>query len=294
MYPKWKHEIPALPHKLFNDLFTVLVELYKEHVRRDIDDGKLKPVDSWLLLRGFLVSAAQTYASICILVEKKRPKPLMLQAAILNRSLLETLGNVLALCEAPKSRSKILLREAYKNMALTFLRYHARWGGDPKWTEYLDVYRKVLANLAKELRLSRASIKNPSAIRDQWPTPGVMVYGSSRNKQPPFLHGNRRAAFQEIYDFHYGRQSEQAHQRAAAVGMALLVDNPEAQWNPGHGESYIISTALLLIACIVSEIEQMGRYSVHPRLLELWAYLRDADDEAKELWALRYRRLLKV
>jgi hypothetical protein len=112
--------------------------------------------------------------------------------------------------------------------------------------------------------------------------------GSSRRRQPPFLRGNRRSTFKEIYESHYSHQSEQAHQRAAAVGVALLVDNPEDQWNPGHGESHILSSAILFLTCILSEIEAKGRYQGHPRLRELWAYLRDLDDEAKDLWGLRW------
>jgi len=293
-YPEWKRELPSLPHKLYSEPLMVLVEYYKEHLRRDVDAGKLRPYEFWFLLRGVLISAAHSYAAICVLLEDKRPKPLMLQASILNRSLLETLGNVLALCQAPKARSNILIREAYKNRALTFVRLRERYGKDPKWKEYLDKYQKGLSLWTKQLRLPHARIDNPSAIPDQWPTPGIMVYGSSRRRQPPFLRGNRRSTFKEIYESHYSHQSEQAHQRAAAVGVALLVDNPEDQWNPGHGESHILSSAILFLTCILSEIEAKGRYQGHPRLRELWAYLRDLDDEAKDLWGLRYRKLLRA
>ena len=102
-----------------------------------MDDGKLKPYEFWVQLRGLLISAEQTYAAVCILLADKRPKRLMLQASILNRSLLETLGNVLALCEAPKTRSRVLDREAYKNDALTYLRLQGRYGSDPQWQKYL-------------------------------------------------------------------------------------------------------------------------------------------------------------
>jgi hypothetical protein len=292
-FPAWKHKLPASPFKLYNDPLQVLIEFYKEHLRRDTKDGKLTPTEFWITLRGFLISAAQTYSGICLLVADKRPKPLMLQAAILNRSLLETLGNVMALCEAPKSRTRILVRESYKNIALTFLKYKTQHGTDPKWREYLDVYAKALTLFAKEIRISQHHIKNPRSIPEQWPTPGIMIYGSRRHSQGPSLRGTRRAVFKEMYESHYGHQSEQAHQRAAPVGTALLVDDQAAQWNPGFGESLIVSTALLLLACILSELETKARYPGHSRLRELWAYLRELNDEAKVLWKLRYRLLLK-
>ena len=74
--------------------------------------------------------------------------------------------------------------------------------------------------------------------------------------------------------------------------MALLVDDPDSQWNPGYGESNIVSTALLFLACILSELEAAGGYQRHPKLAELWTYLRNIDGEATDLWALRYEALL--
>jgi hypothetical protein len=291
--PEWKKKLPASPFKLYDDPLQALVKFYKEHLRRDTKDGKHTPTEFWITLRGFLISAAQTYGGICLLVADKRPKPLMLQAGILNRSLLETLGNVMALCEAPKTRTRILVRESYKNMALTFLKYKTLHGTDEKWREFLDVYAKGLIAFAKEIRVSRHHAINPQSIAEEWPTPGTMIYGSRRRNQSAWLRGTRRAAFKEIYESHYGHQSEQAHQRAAAVGTALLVDDPAAQWNPGFGESLIVSTALLLMACILSELEAKGRYPGHAKLRELWVYLFELNDEAKILWKLRYRMLLK-
>jgi hypothetical protein len=119
--PEFKYAPPPVPFKLYDDPLKVLVEFYKEHIRRDIDGARLAPTEFWVVLRGLLVGAAQTYTAVCLLLSEKQPKRLMLQATMLNRSLLETLGNILALCEAPKSRTRILVREAYRNLALMLL-----------------------------------------------------------------------------------------------------------------------------------------------------------------------------
>jgi hypothetical protein len=293
--PELKVELPGSPFPLYHEPLNVLIEFYKEHIRRDTNDGKLRPTEAWVALRGLLISAAQTYSAVCILLSEKRPKRLMLQAAILNRSLLETLGNILALCEAPKARNRILVREAYKKFALTYRKALAKFGQstDPRCMNYLDVYAKVLPHWAKSIRLSPRYVKNPDLIPDQWPTPWRMMYGDKRRKQPPFLHGKRLAVFKLIYDCHYGHQSAQAHQRADAVAAALIVDE-YAQWNPGLGESGLISDALLYMVCILAELEWKGKYPGHPRLRELWVYLIELNSEAKDLWRLRYRALLKA
>ena len=95
-YPVWKRELPKFPHKMYNEPLEKLLEFYKEHIRRDVNSGKLLPAGFWEVARLFLISAMQTYAAICILLADNRPKRLILQAGILNRSLLETqLGVVL-------------------------------------------------------------------------------------------------------------------------------------------------------------------------------------------------------
>ena len=284
--PQWKHELSKTPHKLLNDTFNVVVEYYKEHLQRDTANGRLTPTDAWVILRGFLIAAAQTYAAICLLVADKRPKPLMLQANVLTRALFEILATVLALTEAPGERSKILSRDAWKAWAVRLKHLRRRFGTDPKWVEYLEVYRKGLGTMAKAHGVSTEEQANPESIRESWPTPGTMLH-----RQPPFISGSRHAVLKEIYDLHYPVQSAQAHARLAAVGAAMLVDTPEQQWNPGHGESNTVASALLFVACILSEIESAGTYTRHPKLAELWTYLRDLDDEAKELWALRYEGL---
>ena len=290
--PIWKRELPATPHKLLNNLVTVLVEFYSEHLRRDRRDGRLQSGNAWDLLRGFLIAAMQTYASICILLEEKRPKRLMLQAGVLNRALFEILATVFAILEDPEPRGRMLQRESHKAQVTRYRYLCSRWSGNPQWAEYLDLYRKRLLIIGKEMGLPPADALNPEVITDEWPTPGVMIYGRPSRGVQPFISGTRLDVLREIYRNHYPHQSAQAHGRIAAMAVALLVDDPDSQWNPGYGESNIVMTALVYLACILSELEAAGDYQRHPKLAELWTYLRDIDGEATHLWALRYEALL--
>jgi len=290
--PRWKQELPAFPHALVNDLANLLTEFYKEHIRRDVNDGKL-PAYAWTLLGGFLTSAMQTYASICLLLADKRPKPLMMQAGVLGRALFENFASVLALTEKPEERALILLRESIKMFALKYKREVEQFGADPKWKDYLDVFKIRQTNILKTFGLPIEVFQNPNLITDEWPTPGAMLWGNKRKNLAAFVSGNRHAVLKEIYDTHYAFQSAQAHARMATVSMAFLVDQPEYQWNPKHGPSNIVVTALLCLACILSEIEIAGGYPRHPKLGELWSYLRDLDEEVKDVWKLRYAALMK-
>ena len=234
----------------------------------------------------------QTYVSICMLLSEKRPKRLMLQADVLNRSLFEILATVFAILEDPEPRARMLLRESHKDQATRYRLLNSRWGGDPQWAEYLDVYRKGLLIIGKELGLAPADALRPEAIADKWPTPGVMIYGPRRRNVRPFISGARLDVLRETYQYYYPHQSAQAHGRIAALAVALLVDDPDSQWNPGYGESNIVSTALLFLTCILSELEAAGGYQRHPKLAELWTHLRNIDGKATDLWTLRYEALL--
>lgn len=290
-FPEWKRELPHVPYKLISEPLEVLVKFYKEHLQRDIQTGRLTPPEVFEMLRGFLMAAMQTYGAVCILLAEKRPKRLMLQASVLNRALFETFATVVALTQDPVARAQVLAREHFKGMAIRYNSLLKRYESDPKWTDYLEVYRKGLAIIVKNLKIPPELEQNPSRMRDEWPTPGVMVHGRPNRNIPPYVSGTRLAALKEVYEFHYSMQSELAHGRAAVLGAAMMVENPEFQWNPGQGESNLVTTALILMACTLSEIESAAGYSHHPRLAELWAYLRDMDDEAKELWQLRYEQL---
>ncbi len=290
-FPIWKQNRPKTPHKLLNDLVSALVDFYSEHLRRDIQRRRPGSPDVWDLLSGSLVAAMQTYASICILLADQRPKPLMLQTGVLNRVLFEILTTVFGILEDPISRTKTLLRESFKSQAMYYQYLQGRWGSDPEWTSYFKTFEDWLEIVGNRLGIPDDDRRRAATITDHWPTPGIMIYGRPSRKIPPFVTGARREVLKEIYDYHYPHQSAQAHGRGATVAIALLVDNPEMQWNPGAGESNVVASALLFMACILSELEAAGDYRPHPKLLELWAYLREIDGEAKDLWALRYEKL---
>lgn len=290
-FPEWKNELPSFPHKLLDDPLRKAVEYRLEHLRRDAQDGKIGPFKAWLVLRGLLLAAMQNYASVCILLSSKRPKPLMLQAGILNRSSLEILVNVSALLE-DFDRIDILNLESFKDLALRYQSEVARHGRDPKWTKFLAVFRTNLESSAKVLGVDEALIDSPGEINEKWPTPGLLIFGDSRRKIDPLVSGNRQGCLATLYRRHYPHQSALAHQRIAAVSSAMLVDSPEMQWNPGHGESNIVVDAIMFLACILSELQAAGGYPAEPKLLEVWTYLREVDEDAKELWALRYEQVV--
>lgn len=117
-YPEWKHDLQKFDFQMYAKPLKIVLEYYKEHLRLDTEDGRLRPAKVWFVVRGLLISAIQTFGAMCALLAEKQPRPYLVQGGILNRSLLEGLGNLLAVFEAPTKRTEVLERSAYKNQAL--------------------------------------------------------------------------------------------------------------------------------------------------------------------------------
>ena len=73
----------------------------------------------------------------------------------------------------------------------------------------------------------------------------------------------------------------------------MIVERPEMQWNPAMGESNEVVTAALLLCCILAELKTAAKYDTHPKLAEVWMYLRNTTEDAQDLWKMRYEALMQ-
>jgi hypothetical protein len=273
---------PRIPHSLTHHLTDLLGTYYQEHVRRNRSDGTLDPPETWQLVYGFLLAAKQTYDGICLLVEHKRPQPLLLQAVVLKRALFEYLINASVLLQNPKANTAELLRDAYRTNAVTNLSRQIRFGDDERWRAHFEAIASLLDRDAERLQLKPSEIEQPRTIR-AWPTPGRLI--KTR------VTGALQQVLQNLYDNHYGVTSAHSHGRAMATSTAIVVAHPEYELYPDQ-PSHHVTTAQTMLACLWAEVSAAARFDVNPKLLEYWGYVRLYDDEAAEVWALRYRSLL--
>ncbi len=264
-FPSFKNELPRVPHKLTDEPLRQTVAYHLEHLRRDTEEGRLAPAPLWILLRGLLLGAMQGYASVCILLAAKRPKPLMLQAGIINRSIFETLVNIGALIGVP-ARFEVLNKEAFKHLALRFQSDRELYGHLDKWAGFLDVFRTNLESSATLLGLDSAMIDDPHKIEVNWPTPFRLIFGDKKRGIPAWVAGNRQDVLGRLYQRHYPQQSALAHERAAAVSAAMLVDKPEFQWNPGM----VRATSSLTPRCSYCVLSR--RFTMRPTMVRSRAW----------------------
>ncbi len=281
--------VKALPKLEFDEIDTPLrqaLEFYEHVIQQDVDAGRLQPPDAWLSLNTYVAVARQDYRSVLVLLDPERKKTLPVQATIVARALLEAVGNVMAILEAPQERMRILNREAFRNALETHHRYLEDFGGDPNNAAFLTMSAAWMEKWADELAITQAERAEPSLINEYWPSPGKMLI-----KNPAWITGSAHQVFKFLYDRSYSSMSEVAHQKAAVLAFARLADNPAEQWNPGMAESNIVANAILFVAILLSEIEHGGGFPRNRDLNTVWACLQRVDLHALKLWKLRYEHL---
>jgi len=281
-------DLPSVSHKTIDGPLMKASRYFKEHLRRN--EGSLKPELFWITVRGLLISGEQTYAAICVLVADRRPKTLPLQASILVRSLLEALGNLLALSEDPPKRSFLFGCDGYRSAFDECQRLKAGFGNVAKWKHWLAQSEQLLKVHATLLGLTAQQANDPAKhLPKRWPTPGGLL-----DKKKPMLSGTRLTAFKQLYDFWYSTLSGYAHQRLRALSAALITDDPSLQWSPGRIESNVVSEATLFLLCILSEVEVLGGFQPNVNLRVAWERMRPLDDMSETMVKVRYGKLLGI
>jgi hypothetical protein len=279
---------------------------YDIHLERSIRDDVLVPSLYWVVVRGLVLGSFQAYRGLVLLLTEHNKPTLSGQARVLGRTILEALGNVMALAEDAK-KLKLFLRDGYKNDYRRYSREEDRHGMDPKFRRWLDGYRlTILPRMAKWAELTTEEANDPETyIREEWPTPRRLRLGYEvgkwtspkgikhpKRKVPPFLSGERLKVFELLYGESYGGASALAHQRNEAIRVAYFTDDPDSHWSPGRAESNAAIDGIILCACLLAELEDMSGIPGTIHLRVLWDRLEPLHDTARDLLAMRYRELL--
>jgi hypothetical protein len=287
-----------VPYRRFRDAAAKTWRHVDFHLDRGVKGDLLKPSLTWLHVRGLALSSRQTYDAIALLLaDRNKPNTLPLQAAILTRSLLEGLGNIMALTSSP-SAIRWFLADGYRETSRQIAVQQMRFGNRERWKGWLSQMQAMLVAEAEMIGLSERRTRNPVKTIPDWPSP----YWLSRPKRvrgrktplPVLLRGNRARLFEDAHQLWYSELSSFAHQRSAAARMAIFSNDPDAHWEPGRLESNVISEGLLFYTCIMSELEAATSMPPSADLRALWTMLCDLDEHAKEFVRIRYRRLLRL
>ena len=130
------------------------------HLERDRGNGRLAPETRWMFIWGLALSTNQTHSAIALLLaQRNRPRTLPLQASILVRSLVEALGNIMALV-ANRSAFRRFAADGYRRRFEQLKAQRELFGDRPEWSDWLD---RMDATLKVGGRLGRPGKTSPQA-----------------------------------------------------------------------------------------------------------------------------------
>jgi hypothetical protein len=289
---------PSMPYKRFKDAMEGAWRHVSTHLERNLKTGSLQPETRWTFIWGLALSAHQTHSAIALLLaDRNKPKTLPLQASILVRSLVEGLGNLLALTGRP-SAFRWYAADGYRRLFEQLQVQREIFGHRHNWREWLARMDTVLALQAEWGRLGARRRRRPSKLIPDWPSPYWLTRSRSgkgyKRRLPALVQGNRARLFEDAHRLWYSVLSSYAHQRSAAAQQAIFASDPDAHWEPGGLESDVMSQAMLFYACILSELETAARMPLSADLRVLWSLLWDADEHAKRFINIRYRRVIRL
>jgi len=289
--------LPLVHYRTIRDKVAAVWRHISTHLERGLKTGQLQPELLWTHVWGLALSAKQTHdAMVLLIADKLRPKTLPLQSAILVRSLLEALGNVLALT-SPRTNIKWFIADGYRHTAERLRTERRIFGNRSEWATWFANMDAMLEFDANSIHLGARRRRSPKTI-PEWPTPYFLTHGKKikgrKRPLPVLLRGNRAKLFEEVYRFWYSQLSSYSHQRCAAARMAIFANEPDAHWEPGRLESNVFIEGLLFFTCTMAELETAAHMPPSMDLRALWSLLWDADEEAKRLVQIRYRRILRM
>ena len=238
------------------------------------------------ILRAFIISTQQLYASTIILMADNRPKQLVMPAGVLARALVEGLGNLFALLEDPGATASFL-RDDYLNTSRKVAYYEKRFAGQAAIASAIAKEKVNLTQYARGMGLSQSEIDHPENL-EEWPTPGRLL----RSKKPPRLAGERRKVFEECHNFWYRSLSAFAHHRLTALQIALHTEEQVDEESLILARSATANLAVVVSLCVLSEVEHHCDFAPCSPLRVTWERIRDLDDLTKMIYGLRYARLL--
>jgi hypothetical protein len=212
----------------------------------------------------------------------------------LNRTLLDSLFNIVFMLEDLEPRSAWYHQSGWRETRLEYERYQKQYGNDPAWIPWLEDERTFLDIGAQNFEISLAEMAGP-AQKATWPNPGRMQnHGVDPNKRPP-----DREFLAYLNDWFYREMSAEAHLSFSGLmklgALLLRHDLPEEQsdqivneFYPKHRSIQVSRTAILLL-CLISEIERHFGFGLTVRIVEIWDVLSESAPEAAEIFEKRYK-----
>ena len=253
------------------------------------------------LARGFFVlnvqmsrNAWHTVAFLCGNQRNAEPGWLwdyVLMVPAINRTILDSLFNVLFMLEDVPSRSKWFHQSGWREAKEQLEREKAAYAGLPEWDEYLQNVERIVDAGIERFQITPAQLANIRSV-EHWPNPGRMIRHSAQPQT------SVREFLQYMNDWYYREHSSQSHlsfHGMMKLGMfAIRRDYGQERQQQIEAEPFemfraqqVTRTVTLLLA-LISEVNKAFALGLDDEVRGLWADLVEGVPESFEIFSKRY------
>jgi hypothetical protein len=289
-----KFQRPVAIDRFFWRQIDDLTVAMKNLVERSSPE-KVRTISGWHPFLMVATRATQAiYGSVCYLSADTPDDPLRkLEYGIctspLIRSLADLLFNIIFIREKVRSRIKRYHRAGWRETKEMLESLEKEYGRNTTWKGKLAKLNASLEDLRVAYRISRRASRKLKSL-PTWPIPSKML------REETFLARTKR--FLEHLTLWYRELSQDHHMSGGGIirvyGKLLLepTDNIRDKTLKDLKTSNVM-LAIALVLAISTEVNDIGGFDRGERLAYLWSILTKNRPEARELFNLRYRTMLR-
>lgn len=212
------------------------------------------------------------------------------------RNMIDCLYNITAILQDPGGKGSWFRKSGYRQHLKALDEDQARYGGQPKWDEWISKNRD---QTQFAIRVDDLTIDEVSA-QPRWPTLGKYVNdkqaGGTLTPHQDFLKTFTYGAWRE-----YSAMAHGAFEGLLPVAMYYVSDSMPHEERPKLDEIYPrimsmhIARAAAILLCIVTELQAHFHFDgarIDERIHKMWNALKPVF-EVEELYNERYAQLMK-
>ena len=298
--PEGKPELDArkFQHKLGEVATTLALKISREAYKLGFRPSFSVP-DLYFLVR----QAQQTYSAFYFMnADERREKDVDWRVAYsvvmlpLVRTMIDCLYNVTTILLNPGVNGHLFRASGYRLMLESLDRDASRYGGDPKWDDWISRQRRTIDFDMRSNGFKESEVRASKAL---WPTLSRYLRVDPKSTSTPhqdFLRSLTLGFWQE-----YSGISHATFQGLLPIGIFLAPNDLLHEDRPKVDDSFetILSIHMprisAILLCILTETQAHFRFdgaNINKRLHEIWNELTIAP-EIKELYDERYEKLMK-
>jgi hypothetical protein len=299
---------PAFNYRLMRDDFHRLLIRVGNELERNWPDKYVEAASAQLILLQLVRLAITNYKAIGFICSDVndgavRDPLLVLASPSMNRTILEIIVSVLYLLEDLSEHTDEFFRAAWRDEREMLSKYQERYGGRPRWDQFIAVRTEGVNKLEVNLGITDEEKANPNTIRF-WPKPNK-VLKRLRDEHP---NSNARAYIQFLNDWLYRELSTQSHLEPRGLGQMGLffLGMKDLQAISGKDPDGVrerldqkiqefrtteVWIAMTLILSLVSEIETYFSFGIKNDLSYFWGLINAHNEISQEVFKERYAGL---